>query len=434
MEEYALAPPEQTLRYWVYSVRNTMEDGLIYTRSFIVVKNGYNVITRFTRFQEYAGIYVHGIYKPITADPETKLYFICGFLNYALVDHGSEFGIRHVFGVTKPVLEQFFFDYALEKQSDGSYHSQESVERCISTVTDFMSRLCSRFDGYMKLSKSELYEEQTRVTRKGQMVRKQVPAFQVTGIPGTDDGPFRDMPTKVMEILLPMAFRYAEDIAFGLCLQAFAGLRAGEVCNVRQECSPLGAGIRFVEASGSVIRAEIDLRRELALRSDGTEIGRIKKERLQCVYPAFLDTFLQAYELHKAYLSRVSFEPEYAPLFVNRKGKAMSYETYRNRFKMLIRDHLRPFLVRSSDPELRIYGQLLYENELGTHALRHWYTVQLVLRGEDIANIQFWRGDRSPESAFQYLQNKGELVQELKETNERQLSGLLRLGGEFHGG
>ena len=52
MEEYALAPPEQTLRYGVYSVRNTMEDGLIYTRSFIVVKNGYNVITRFTRFQK----------------------------------------------------------------------------------------------------------------------------------------------------------------------------------------------------------------------------------------------------------------------------------------------------------------------------------------------------------------------------------------------
>ena len=246
MHEDYLAPPEQTLRYAVYSVRNTMKDGLIYTRSFIVVKNGYNVITRFTRFQEYAGIYVHGTYKPITATPETKLHFICHFLNYALVDHGSEFGLRHVFGVTKPMLEQFFSHYALEKQPDGSYRCQESVERCISTVTDFMSRLCSRFDGYMELSKSELYEEHTHMTRKGQIVRKQIPDFQVDGIPSAD-GPFRDMPTKVMEILLPMAFRYTEDIAFGLCLQAFAGLRAGEVCNVRQECSPLGAGIRFVE-------------------------------------------------------------------------------------------------------------------------------------------------------------------------------------------
>ena len=167
--------------------------------------------------------------------------------------------------------------------------------------------------------------------------------------------------------------------------------------------------------------------------SDGAEIGRIKKERLQYVYPAFLGTFLQAYEMHKAYLNRVNFEAKYAPMFVNQNGKAMSYETYRNRFKMLVRDHLRPCLVNNSDPELRIYGQLLYENELGTHALRHWYTVQLVLRGENIANIQFWRGDKSPESAFLYLQNKGELVNELKETNERLLSGLLLLGGELHG-
>ena len=46
-------PPEQDQRYAVYSVRNTAEDGLIYTRSFIVIKNGYGVIVRFTRLQEY---------------------------------------------------------------------------------------------------------------------------------------------------------------------------------------------------------------------------------------------------------------------------------------------------------------------------------------------------------------------------------------------
>ena len=124
----------------------------------------------------------------------------------------------------------------------------------------------------------------------------------------------------------------------------------------------LGAGIRFVEAGGSILRAEIDLRWEYMLRSDGVSVGKIKKERLQNVYPAFLGTFLQAYELHKAYLSKVSFEPEYSPMFVNRYGKAMSYETYRNRFKTLVNEHLRPALARSSDPEMRVYGQLLYEN------------------------------------------------------------------------
>lgn len=121
-------------------------------------------------------------------------------------------------------------------------------------------------------------------------------------------------------------------------------------------------------------------------------------------------------------------------MFVNRYGKAMSYETYRNRFKNLIRDHLRPYLTASSDPELRVYGQLLHEHEIGTHALRHWFTVQLVLRGEDIGDIEYWRGDTSPESAFLYLQNKGELVKELKETDNRLVDMLLLAGGELHGG
>ena len=152
---------------------------------------------------------------------------------------------------------------------------------------------------------------------------------------------------------------------------------------------------------------------------------------MQCVYPAFLGAFIKAYELHQEYLEQTVFEKDYAPMFVNQNGKAMSYENYRQRFKKLINAHLRPLLVKSSDPELRIYGQLLYENNLGTHAMRHWYTVQLVLRGEDIANIQFWRGDKNPESAFTYLQNKGELTRELKESNERLMEILLETGGGY---
>ena len=432
MENNALFPPERIMRYAVYTFRGVTEDGLAFTRSFIVLKNGYNVIVRFTRYQEYAGIYERGSYRPVTADPEAKLHFICKMLNHTLVEHGREFGINHIFSVTRPMLEHFFSSYAQEKQPDGTFREQASVERCVSVVTAFMGRLCDRFHDRMKVSKEDLYREISLENRRGKLVKKKVPAFRAAGF-AQPDAPFRDMPVKVMEILLPLAFRYARDIAFGICLQAFAGLRAGEVCNVRQECSPLGAGIRFVEVDGIVIKAEIDLRRELRLRSDGAEVGKIKKERLQRVYPAFLSAFLRAYELHKEYLRRVRFEPEYAPMFVNQYGKAMSYETYRTRFKTLVHDRLRPLLANSDDPELRLYAQLLCENELGTHSLRHWYTVQLALRGEGIADIQFWRGDNSPESAFRYLQNKGDMARELRDTSEQFLNVLLQIGEELHG-
>jgi hypothetical protein len=111
---------------------------------------------------------------------------------------------------------------------------------------------------------------------------------------------------------------------------------------------------------------------------------------------------------------------------------AMTYDDYHSRFQKLVEEHFRTELLKSPDPQLRIYGQLLYENKLGPQSLRHWFTVQLVLRGEDIANIQFWRGDQSPQSAFEYLQNKGDLNRELEESNDRLARLLLEIGGQAY--
>lgn len=87
--------PERTMKYAVFSIRNSLENGISYRRSFIVLKNGYGMIVRFTRLEDYAGIYSWRTYKPLQADPEPKLYFICGMLNYMLVENGKRFGIRH---------------------------------------------------------------------------------------------------------------------------------------------------------------------------------------------------------------------------------------------------------------------------------------------------------------------------------------------------
>ncbi|MDR2712737.1 MAG: hypothetical protein LBB91_06440 [Clostridiales bacterium] len=423
--------PEKIHRYAVYSHQAVTEEGMVYTRSFIVIKNGYGVITRFTRLQDYAGIYDRRTYLPITSDPEAKLYYICAMLNHVFVENKDVFKINHIFEITKDMLQQFFSSYGLGKKPDGKHRGQASIENCISTVTYFMGNLSRKFGGYMKLSRSEFYSEKIYITKKGRQVKQIVPAFQVRGIREVDSL-FRDIPMKAFELLLPLAFRYAQDIAFAICLQAFAGLRPGEVCNVRQEKSPLGAGIRFTEMEGHVKKAEIDLRKELVLRSDYVAVGRIKKERLQCVYPAFLATFCTAYQLHKRFLESVSFESEYCPMFVNRRGMAMTYDDYRGRFQKLVEEYFRPELLKSLDPQLRIYGQLLYENRLGPQSLRHFYTVQLVLRGEDIANIQFWRGDQSPQSAFAYLQNKGDLNRELEESNDRLARLLLEIGGQAY--
>lgn len=407
--------PEQVQRYGVYTFRTATRDGTVYARSFIVIRNGYGVIVRFTRLQDYAGF---KNYKPITSKAEKKLYYVCGMLNYVLVDHGRRFGIRHVFGITAEMLQEYFDFYASAAKADGVYRSRDSILKCIGAVTAFMANLVWKFGGHMKLSRQDLYRDEIAYDRNGRRYHRAVPLFQAVGMP-VRRRIFRDIPYKVFEILIPMAFRYSRDIAFGLCLQAFAGLRAGEVLSVRQECSPLGKGITFTEIGGRVVKAVIDVEQEVLIRDDDVEVSMIKKERLQGVYPAFLKAFCKAYEIHKEYLSGCTFDRDYCPMFINRNGEAMTYESYRIRFHDLVNNHLRPYLIQSADPELRLYGQLLYENQLGTHALRHWFTVQLVLRGEDIGAIQYWRGDSSPDSAFEYLQNKGDLTRELEAAGDR---------------
>lgn len=394
---------------------------MVYARSFIVVRNGYGVIVRFTRLQDYAGF---KNYKPITSNAEKKLYYVCGMLNYVLADHGKRFGIRHVFDITAEMMQEYFDFYASDKKPDDEHRGRDSILKCISAVTAFMANLVWKFGGYMKVIRQDLYRDEVAYDRNGRRYHRAVPLFQAVGMPAPRRI-FRDIPNKVFEILIPMAFRYARDIAFGLCLQAFAGLRAGEVLSVRQECSPLGKGITLTEVGGHVMQAEIDVEQEIRIRDDDVEVGMIKKERRQRVYPAFLGAFCKAYALHKEYLSGHTFDRDYCPMFINRNGEAMTYETYRTRFHELVNNHLRPYLIRSSDPELRLYGQLLYENQLGTHALRHWFTVQLVMRGEDIGSIQFWRGDSSPDSAFEYLQNKGDLTRELEASGDRLMELLI---------
>jgi len=414
-------------RYAVYQHRLMAEDGQVYSRPFIVIKNRFGVIVRFTNLHDYAGIYAGKTFAPLQAGATAKLHYVCRMLNYILIERFSDFGADHVFEVNRGMLEQFFRDYAETPKANGEYRSSASIEFCVSAIVVFYRTLCMKFAEQMKLKESELVTEKLVRGRRGALVTKPVPTFQVRGTRRAKPI-FRELPTKAFEILLNHAFRYAPDIAFAMCLQAFAGLRAGEVCNVRQEQSPLGSSLMISMIGNDIRKAEIDLTRELPMRSDGAICGRIKKERIQCVYPAFLDAFAFAYRHHKRHLSALNFEPDYCPMFVNKRGMAMTYADYANRFKSLVENHFRPALLKSGDPDLRLYGQLLCENNLGPHSLRHWFSVQLVLRGEGIAQVQYWRGDSSPESALTYLQNKGDLLKELERTSDELIEILLAEG------
>ncbi|GHU87236.1 hypothetical protein FACS1894202_01130 [Clostridia bacterium] len=426
--------PERTeYRYGLYFRKQTAPDGSTYAKPVIVLRNDYGDIVRFTRLHQFADSSADKPFVPLSSGGKERLYHVCSMLNWIIVEQYECFHIDNVLATTKEALNKFFQNYATAADDSGNIRTQVTVEKCMNNVTEFFRKLKQCYGKDVALNTGDLYIEQTVYGKNGRRLIKRVPSFQARGVV-KQNSVFRELPTKAFKILLSLAFRYAPDIAFALCLQAFAGLRAGEALNVRQEISPLGGCIIFTRIGSFVRKIEIDLTREFQLRSDGTVVGGIKKPRIQCVYPPFIQAFTAAYEQHKIWLSTRRFEAEYAPMFINNKGLAMTYKDYTYRFKQLIERHFRPALLDSSDEELRVYGQLLYENSLGLHSLRHWFSVQLVLHGEDIAQVQFWRGDKSPESAFTYLQNKGDLVRELETSSEFLTEILMREGAALLGG
>jgi len=408
MEKITPINPLMGYRFGVYKHYLVIQGDKLITRQFIVLKDPNDIIISFTRFHRH--IKSRKWLKSISDEGNNRFYYVASFLNHVIVDEYPTNRIDCLIGLTLPMIQHFFMCYAINGNN-----SKSTVERCVVSVLDFLHNYIKTNEKACLLKISDISKEVQYRTRQGAIKKKRVPVFEVmyNNKPKTI---FRDMPDAVFNIFLSYAAQYYKDIFFLMILSAFAGLRPSEACNVRQECSPLGNGLSIRYTNGKATRIVIDLTSELNLRSDLHPVGTIKKERKQQVYPRFVNAFITAYEMHKTHLSEHKFEPQYCPMSVNRQGKAMTYDNYRKQFKQLTTEII-PLLLESDNQESIEYAHDLMEHNIAPHIFRHWFTVKLCTYGEDIAGLQFWRGDKSPESALTYLQNKGELQKQLQYVN-----------------
>jgi integrase len=281
---------------------------------------------------------------------------------------------------------------------------------------DFLEVLLEEKPGKCKIKSDELYKEvKVYNSRKKKMEVKKIPAFDIR-YTSTPREIFRDMPESVFSIFISVIIQKHKDILMLAALGAFAGMRPSECCNVRRNDSKLGSGIRFVIVDGEVEDIIIDLKKELNLRSDLKKAGDIKKERIQRIYPAFLKAFYECYQIYMDYMEGKKYEADFGALTVNKQGKALTYDNYYKKFQNVIKDVI-PELLCSDDPEAVNYGHLLQEKNISPHIFRHWFSVKLTMFGEDVSGLMYWRGDKSPESALTYLQNKGDLEKQYAKVN-----------------
>ena len=404
------------IHFYVYKHIFILKDKRKITRCFITIRDWNKNIIAFTDFHKYIQVGKLRKSSKATSTGEARYYAVCKFLNYAFFQ--SKYKPHTLNDITAEMISDYLNDYGLARlPGDTEQRKQSTVDVAISAIIDF-------FDTYIqeaskkrintKLKRSELYKKEQRFSKKEhKFVQVTVPAFKVSVLPKETEI-FRDIFEGAYAILMNTIIEKDRDLLMLAALSSFAGLRPSEACNVFREDSPLGEGLKFLEYNGKVDDVIIDLSYERPLRSDAVSVGDIKKERKQRVYPAFLSAFMECYDMYMKHMTGREYEKDYAPLTINKQGKAMTYDGYYSRFKTVVKA-AKERMLQDSDPKVVAFGKQLGYRNLGPHIFRHWFSVKLTLFGEDTAGLMYWRGDASPQSAMTYINNKSELVKQLED-------------------
>lgn len=417
------------IHFSVYEHSLVIRANQLITRKFIVLRKDKKNIIAWTDFHKYIGSGKYKMAHNVSDDGNMRFYNVIKLLNYAFFD---KYHIKRLTDIDVAIVKEFLNDYGMGVlPGDFKTRTESTVNVCIRHIIDFLEAAIDANPNKCKIKKKDLYKEiKVYSMRKHRMETKKVPAFEVlyTAQPREI---FRDMPDTVFSILMNLVIERHKDILMLVALGAFAGMRPSECCNVRRNDSKLGPGIRFVIVDGEIEDIIIDLTQELNLRSDLKPVGSIKKERTQRVYPAFLKAFYECYQIYMDYMKGHKYEADFGALSVNKQGKAITYDNYYMKFKIVI-EELVPELLKCDDAEAINYGHLLMEKNISPHIFRHWFSVKLTLFGEDSAGLMYWRGDKSPESALTYLQNKGELEKQYLKVNTEVFNYSLWKAGKLH--
>ena len=225
---------------------------------------------------------------------------------------------------------------------------------------------------------------------------------------------------KHLDDLIEVATMYDPMLSLAIMLQAYAGLRASEVVN-------LSVGDVTKKYSYGVLSSiELNLmeRAKFFVETDlRTNPGEIKKHRLQKVYDHFLKRVSKAYDNHLQYIHiKGGNTNSDAPLFVNEYNQPLTVQNYTHRLRELFKDRFVPRVEKQYESAVVddvsiAYIEAYRKDYPGSHMLRHWFTMYLIViaklsRGE----IKKWRGDSSEKSMEAYMHVYGEFVADYRES------------------
>lgn len=422
----------RNLKFQPYPYSWIDEDGKIY-KWLLISLTIENHVIRLTNYHAYVGDKKKT--KQRNKQNKDEIRRICNFLNFVLFQEFWRYKVTRVSQIPFEAVQAYLRQYSITQNRFDGYPSAQSVEKERNAICMFMHNIsgcCSKKKEhyYARRIKSSKSKDKSIIEKKREHVYWEY-EIQAEYMGDVKYNLVRDIPQDAIPVILNWVQLKAPELYFAAVLQLCAGLREGEVVNVRRATSCFLGGISFSKENGSFTEFNIDLTNEYQLRSDKINVGNIKKKRTQSVYPPFLKLVQHAYENHLKITQSKNIEifaPMFTSKYMNQKTKmhmAITKEAYCNRIKAIMQNYVVPELLKSESHELKTFALSVNESSWGLHAFRHWYTVQLVLNGEDVNSIAFLRGDSSVQSAFWYVQNKGILLNRFAEINNQMSDNLL---------
>lgn len=419
-------PYRNEYHFSVFKQNYIIDDNLRITRQFIVLKDG-GIIIQFTDFHKYVGKLSRRI-RRIESNEGVRLFYITKFLNYVFF---QKYHVSRLTDITSDMVINFLHDYGLCTLPDDepdTVRQKTTINGCVHDVLGFLEEV-KKAGFKTNYSMNDFYTENQRLnTRTKRFITTKELSFEIL-YKTKEDPIFRDITNEAFYILLDIIITKHPQIMMLAALGAFAGLRPSEACNVRREEY---GGIQFTKINNEIVDITIDLTEERNLRSDFKNVGGIKKERKQKVYPEFIPDFLEIYNTYMTYVSDKPFEKEFGALTNNSLGMAMTYPSYVYEFSKAVKDAI-PVMLQSKNPETQLYGHMLMENSLKPHIFRHWFSMALVMDGVEQPVLMKYRGDKSPESSITYINAKSELIKQKQRVEDESFGYSLWKAGKMYG-
>ena len=372
----------------------------------------------------YTGLerYLGHLAKEVVLDEKTlsaRAYSVCHYLNYIL----WETNIDSLHECTLETVRDFL--KFSRKKPDGEDYNKDTWLR----YRDYLAVFLVLYHEYnrevlpFRYSSDEL---RTIIILKDEQKHRKVtmvyPASLHLKAPRTTHKKNRILVDGYLDLLLYEAKKYEPDIALGIALGAYAGLREGEVVNIS-----FGAVSVLQKGFGIVAGLEVDLTKDAPFFvgwKGRTDPGSIKKYRRQRVYHDFAEIVCRMYEAHMASMAARGLKTDAsAPVFVNRQGAPMTVQIYSDRVKSLFYQRFMPAL-RNTCEQQGTYADHsafidAYEAEYpGAHMFRHWFTMYLLTKAKlTSGEIMKWRGDSNQDSMNEYIHENADMIRLFRETS-----------------